>query len=307
MPIANRKDIMKKTEDENKIDYNIDIEKNEKNNEIRVLSSDDEKIKVVGEVLANESSRTILKLLSSNDEMTINQMAQEISLSIPLVSHHLKKMQDAGVVKVSRVGTSVKGQKMKYYSATNQSFLITPPERQGHSIFNSLRTFSKFAAIGMAGIVSWAMLKPTESMPLQTSQREGLSAGPEASTIDEWSSASEMDLDLDGGSVSPSENAVESQKESISEPEPAPEPEPSHSGVQDFALQLRDSASANTGSVSLDRTVYPEPFTTIGVDSAEPLILPIIIPIAVVVGGIILERLLTRRYNNKKTKKFLVK
>ena len=307
MTIANRKDIMKKTDDENKINYNIDIEKNQKNNEIRVLSSDDEKIKVVGEVLANESSRTILKLLSSNDEMTINQMAQEINLSIPLISHHLKKMQDAGVVKVSRVGTSVKGQKMKYYSATNQSFLITPPERQDHSIFNSLRTFSKFAAIGMAGIVSWAMLKPNESMPLQTSPREGLIANSGTPTVDEWTSASETELDLDGESVSPSGNAEESLEKLIPEHVPAPEPEPSHSGVQDFALQLRDSESANTGSVSLDRTVYPEPFTTTGVDSAEPLILSIIIPIAVVVGGIILERLLTRWYNNKKTKKSLVK
>ena len=301
--IVNRKDIMKKTDDENKINYNIDIEKNQKNNEIRVLSSDDEKIKVVGEVLANESSRTILKLLSSNDEMTINQMAQEINLSIPLVSHHLKKMQDAGVVKVSRIGTSVKGQKMKYYSATNQSFLITPPERQGHSIFNSLRTFSKFAVIGMAGIVSWAMLKPNESIPLQIPPREGLIANSKTPIVDEWNSASEAELDLDGESISPSENAEEPLEESISEPAL----EPSHSGVQDFALQLRDSESANTGSVSFDRTVYPEPFITTGVDSAESLILSIIIPIVVVVGGIILERLLTRWYNNKKTKKSLVK
>lgn len=302
MTIANRKGIMKKTDDENKINPNNNIKKN---NEIRVLSADDEKIKVVGEVLANESSRTILKLLSSNDEMTINQMAQEIDLSIPLVSHHLKKMQDAGVVKVNRIGTSVKGQKMKYYSATNQSFLITPPERKVHSIFNSLRTFSKFSAIGMAGIVSWAMLKSNEPMPLQTSPREGLVVDSDTPTINEWNSASEADLDLDSESVSPS--AKEPIEESISEPVPAPEPEPSHPEVQDFALQLRDSESANTGSVSLDRTVYPEPFTAAGMDSAEPLILSIIIPIAVVAGGIILERLLTRWYNNKKIKKSLVK
>ena len=294
MTIANRKDIMKKTDDENKTNPNNDIKKN---NEIRVLSADDEKIKVVGEVLANESSRTILKLLSSNDEMTINQMAQEIDLSIPLVSHHLKKMQDAGVVKVNRIGTSVKGQKMKYYSATNQSFLITPPERKVHSIFNSLRTFSKFAAIGMAGIVSWTMLKPNESMPLQTSPREGLVADPDTPIIDEWNSASETELDLDGESVSPS--AKEPLEKSISESVPAPEPEPSHPEVQDFASQLRDSESANTGSVSLDRTVYPEPFTATGMDSVEPLILSIIIPIAVVAGGIILERLLTRWYNKR--------
>ena len=94
---------------------------------IRVVSSDDDqKIKTVGEVLANESSRMIMKILAGNKEMTINEISQEIELSIPLVSHHIKKMQDAGMVKISKVGTSVKGHKMNYYCATNQSILITP-------------------------------------------------------------------------------------------------------------------------------------------------------------------------------------
>ena len=56
--IANRKDIMKKIDDENKTNHsNVSTKKSHNNNEIRVLSSDDEKIKVVGEVLANESSK----------------------------------------------------------------------------------------------------------------------------------------------------------------------------------------------------------------------------------------------------------
>jgi len=292
---------MKKFNDENKINRNDDVEKNQHDDTIKILSADDEKIKVVGEVLANDSSRTILRLLSSSKEMAINEIAQEINLSIPLVSHHLKKMQEVGVVKVSRVGTSVKGQKMKYYSATNQSFLITPPERQVHSLFNSLRKFSKFAAIGMAGLVSWMMIKPNESMPLQTSVRAGLSEDPESSTSDEWSSASETELDLDNESASIKDSA----EQSLAEPEsvPIPEPEPSHSGVQDFALQLRDSESANTGAISLDRTVYPEPFAVTGADSVDPLILSIVIPIAVIVGGIILERVLTRWYNKRKQNK----
>ncbi len=137
---------MKKKNNGNQEDKNnVETEKNQEN-EIRVLSADDEKIKVVGEVLANESSRAILRLLSNIDEMTINQIAQEMDLSIPLVSHHLKKMQETGVVKVSRVGKSVKGQKMNYYSITNQSFLITPPEKQTHSLFHSLRKICKICS-----------------------------------------------------------------------------------------------------------------------------------------------------------------
>jgi len=55
--------------------------------------------------------------------------------------------------------------------------------------------------------------------------------------------------------------------------------------------------------VSLDRTVYPEPFVITGADSTDLLIFPIIISIAVIIGGIILERVLTSWYNKRKQKK----
>lgn len=296
---------MKKNNDEGNTNHDENAEKNHHNgDEIRVLSADDEKIKVVGEVLANESSRDIMRLLSGSNEMTINRISQETDLSIPLVSHHLKKMQAAGVVKVSKIGTSVKGQKMKYYSATNQSFLITPPERQVHSLFHSLGKFSKFAAIGMAGLVSWSIMQPNESIPLQTSDRTVLSTRPETSTINEWSSASDEEMDLDGepGPIGNSKEELVAETVS-SEPSPSPEPMPSHSGIQDSALQLKDSDPANTGSVSLDIAIHHESLATSGTDSADPLIFPIIISIAVVMGGILLERILTRWYSKRKQKK----
>ena len=55
--IANRKHTMKKKS-------NDDENNQDDGDELRILSSDDEKIKVVGEVLANESSRTIMRVLS---------------------------------------------------------------------------------------------------------------------------------------------------------------------------------------------------------------------------------------------------
>ena len=76
------------------------------------------------------------------------------------------------------------------------------------------------------------------------------------------------------------------------------EPEPSH--TEGFDLQI-DSERANTGSVSLDRTVYPEPYGSTGAESFEPL-LSIIIPIVVIVGGIIIERMLSRWYSKRKMK-----
>ena len=278
-----------KSPDENKKDKD----------EIRVVSSDDDqKIKTVGEVLANESSRTIMKLLAGKTEMTINEISQEIELSIPLVSHHIKKMQDAGMVKVSRVGTSVKGHKMNYYCATNQSILITPPERKMHTLFASLKKISRFAAIGMAGLVSWAIVRPEdpESARFQSGESDSADlrmAAPE----DEWSASYQSDF-ADESLQMKAEK--EEHPESAAEPvESEPTPEPESAGIGDSLSQLAESERANTGSVTLDRTVYPAPFETTAAESAEPLMLSIIIPVAVIVGGIILERLLARRARNK--------
>jgi predicted transcriptional regulator len=70
--------------------------------------------------------------------MSANQISQDANLSIALVAFHLKKMQDVGIIKITKTGKSVKGQDVKYYSATNQSFLITPA-RHTESILDSVQ------------------------------------------------------------------------------------------------------------------------------------------------------------------------
>lgn len=282
--------------------------------EIRVVSSDDDqKIKTVGEVLANESSRMIMKILAGNKEMTINEISQEIELSIPLVSHHIKKMQDAGMVKISRVGTSVKGHKMNYYCATNQSILITPPERKMHSLFASLKKISRFATIGMAGLVSWTIVKPGDSPQLQVDSQENPNVRMKITEEDgndgddKWSAthqdfADESEQITEIQKDSPQEAAVPTASEPIPEPEPEPQPkiDSESSGIDQAISQFAESERANTGTVLLDRTVYPVPYeAATSADVIDPLLLSIIIPIGVIIAGIILERLLARRARNK--------
>ena len=225
--------------------------------DVEVISSDDEKIKLIGEIFSNDSSRKILKLISDGNEMTANEIAQKNDMSLALITHHLKRMQVAGMVKITKTENSVKGQDMKYYLATKQSFLIVPPEKTTHFIINSVKKFSKFAVIGLAGFVSWMTLKPHDGeLQMQPTHGPGETnfTGGVRSTVDEsdtWSSAEsnpEVKFEDTSGSL-----------------EPIPESEPSHSGVQNFELQV-DSDFANTGSVSLDRTVYPQPFDTIGAE-----------------------------------------
>lgn len=266
--------------------------------DVEVISTEDDKIKLIGEIFSNDSSRKILNLISDN-EMTANEIAQKNNISLTLTIHHLKRMQTAKMIKISKTGISAKGQEMKYYVATNQSFLITP-EKSNHYIINSLKKFSKFAAIGMAGFVSWITLKPDDgNYQMQFTEQDNLEVDTrlDADQSDTWSSG-ESNLEVTVEDTSGVRTSSEPIYESESTPEPIPEPESSYSGVENF--DLSDSDAVTTGSISLDRTVYPHPYDTAGVESAEPLILSIVIPVVIVVGGVILERILTRWHNKRK-------
>lgn len=61
-------------------------------------------------VLADENRHLILRLLLENGEMNVNQLTENLHLSRPAVSHHLKLMLSANAVSVKQVG------KERYYA-----------------------------------------------------------------------------------------------------------------------------------------------------------------------------------------------
>ena len=307
----------------------MDPDKDE-SEDVEIISTHDEKVKTVGEILSNDSSREILNLLNSGNEMTINEIAQKTGLSLSLVTHHIKKMQSVEVVKISKVGRSVKGHKMNYYSATNQSFLIVPSKEPIHSVTSSLKKFSKFFAIGMAGIVSWMTLRPQNDGRFQDVDLSQDSTDIHDENQDEWDSGEEIPVegfdndanknsraDEDKSIVDSFTSGEENEEKSSelvvdtvsSEPMPEPEPEPSHSGIVEFdfseeSITLDDAVRQNTGSASLDSEVYPVPYSSevSYASDIDGLFLSIIIPVIIVVAGIVLERVLTRWYNKRKIK-----
>lgn len=134
------------------------LDKTDLSEKIEILSTEDEKIKAIGELLSNDSSRSILKLLL-DDTMTANQIAQKIGVSLPLAIYHLKKMQDLGIVNIT-----AKENDTKYYTSTKFAFVILSSKasekaKKSKSLFNSLKRIHRFAAIGISGLVSWAVLQ----------------------------------------------------------------------------------------------------------------------------------------------------
>ncbi|MFY9301294.1 MAG: winged helix-turn-helix domain-containing protein [Candidatus Nitrosotenuis sp.] len=132
---------------------------------VEILSTDDEKIKLIGSLLSNDASRSILKLLFEQ-EMTANDIAKKTGMLLSLVIFHLQKMQESGIVTISKIGKNSKGHDMKYYGTTKLAVIILPSKfsdkaKNSKSLNNSLNKIFRFTAIGIAGLVSWLIAKST--------------------------------------------------------------------------------------------------------------------------------------------------
>ena len=125
---------------------------------IKILATDDEKIKSFGELFTNDSSRKILQLLF-NEELTATQIAQKTDTSLQLVKYHLNKLQSLGIVKISRIEKNSKSQDMKIYSATKFSIIIVPPKlsektKESKLLVKSFRHIYKVVGLGIATGIS---------------------------------------------------------------------------------------------------------------------------------------------------------
>lgn len=63
-------------------------------------------------VFQDENRQKIILLLCKNKSLTVNQITDQLELSRPAVSHHLKLMLDAGVITFTKVG------KERYYQVS---------------------------------------------------------------------------------------------------------------------------------------------------------------------------------------------
>lgn len=165
---------------------------------IDILSTEDEKLKAIGEILSSDSSRQILKLLFNNS-LSANQISQKTELSLPLVIHHLKKMQSVGVVKITNVGKNSKSHDVKFYTIDKVAIVILPsemqqPAKKSKSLFNSFNRIHRLATLGGVSIAAWfsstllqtkteIQSKAIESAPAMQDETVMRSAAPESLQI----------------------------------------------------------------------------------------------------------------------------
>lgn len=151
---------------------------------IKIISTDDEKIKSFGEIFTSDSSRKILQLLF-NEELSATGIAQKSDVSLQLVKYHLNKLQDLGVVKISKIEKNSKSQDMKIYSASKFSIVIVPPNlsektKESKLLVRSFRHIYKVAGLGIAtgfsGLFSFSQIRQDPQIPVTNLSDRGISS-----------------------------------------------------------------------------------------------------------------------------------
>lgn len=94
---------------------------------IEVISTDDERIKIIGEELANDTGRAIFGKISQGITSS-NELAKTLEISLPLVNWHINRLLSVGLIKVDKVEMSQKNKQMKYYGPVKTALVIIPPD-----------------------------------------------------------------------------------------------------------------------------------------------------------------------------------
>lgn len=125
---------------------------------IKVFYSEDEKLKILGELLSNKSSRDIMRLLVERESYT-NQIAKKLDLDISLVIHHLKKMESIGLLEITSKKIINKGVKHRFFRIPS-GVIVFPNAKGNDGVLNKLfREGVKFAAIGASAILSYSLFE----------------------------------------------------------------------------------------------------------------------------------------------------
>jgi len=218
---------------------------------IKIIATDDERIKSFGELLTNDSSRAILQLLF-NEELTALQISEKTGISLQLVKYHIIKLQDLGVVKVTKIEKNSKSQDMKFYSASKFSMVIVPPKysektKESKLLVRSFRHIYKIAGFGVSAGISGLMSLTL----LQQESRTQMTLEETQKTIPTDIQDADNSFQTTLESPSPEMAAKISQSPSPSS-EIVPEPPQDYSSQEslDVTQKIIDESQRNTDSIA---------------------------------------------------------
>jgi len=105
---------------------------------LEIISTEDERIKIIGEELANDTGRAIFGKISQGIASP-NDLAKALNISLPLINWHINRLLSVGLVKVEKTELSSKNKQMKYYGPVKTALVIIPPENSSGNTISQPR------------------------------------------------------------------------------------------------------------------------------------------------------------------------
>ena len=149
---------------------------------IEIISTEDERIKIIGEELANDTGRAIFGKISQGISSS-NDLAKALNVSLPLVTWHINRLLSVGLIKIEKIEMSSKNKQMKYYGPVKTALVIIPPENPNNdgstskkeTVLTKLRHYMASFAAAIVGATAIYMVEES-----QTSQPPSVNVPPEA-------------------------------------------------------------------------------------------------------------------------------
>jgi len=117
---------------------------------IKTFSIKDKSLKQLGELLANETSRSIIILLAE-EELYVNQIAETLNMRVSLVIHHLQKLEGLGILDIVEKPITRKTKNHRFFRMRTNIFLEFLEDKKIKQVF---KEGLKFASIGVAALIS---------------------------------------------------------------------------------------------------------------------------------------------------------
>lgn len=163
--MINNKTMPEDTNEKNS-DSNLSVKAEEY---LEIISTEDERIKIIGEELANDTGRAIFGKVSQG-VASPNDLAKALNISLPLINWHINRLLSVGLVKVEKIELSSKNKEMKFYGPVKTALVIIPPEEpmingvnsnpRRESVLLKLRQYmASFIALAISAPIIYATQK----------------------------------------------------------------------------------------------------------------------------------------------------
>ncbi len=109
---------------------------------IKIFDSDDQSLKILGELLSNDTSRKIIRSLIEK-EMYTNELATRLDIRVSLVIHHLKKLEVIGLLEINHKQIVRNGNPHRHFRMVPGLFLMPNNTKYDIERNDSLKKFLK--------------------------------------------------------------------------------------------------------------------------------------------------------------------